>query len=127
MTQPLDYLSIDDLIDIGEAVISDFRIRDLGALQSACARPQISVFTKDAYPDFNDKVAALMHSLARNHGLIDGNKRLAWSAARIFCLMNDYDLNLDVDSAERLVISVATGEIDVTELSNRLKFAITEN
>lgn len=38
----------------------------------------------DAYPSIHDKAAALLHSLGRNHGLVDGNKRLALSAVLAF-------------------------------------------
>jgi len=54
-----------------------------------------------------------MHSLARNHALVDGNKRLAWAATRVFCLINDRDLTFTVDEAEELVLAVARGELDV--------------
>ena len=54
-----------------------------------------------------------MHSLARNHALVDGNKRLAWAATRVFFLMHDRDLEYGVDEAEQLVLSVARGELVV--------------
>ena len=84
MAKEIDYLELADILKLGQEIISDFRIRDLGLLESAVARPRTSVFGEDAYPTFPDKVAALMHFIARNHALIDGNKRLAWSAARLF-------------------------------------------
>ncbi len=56
-----------------------------GLLAAAAARRRITVFGEDAYPTVEDKAAALLHSLVSNHALVDGNKRLAWSAARIFC------------------------------------------
>ena len=112
----IDLLTVHELIEIGEALISDFRVRDLGSLESAAARPQTTVFGKDAYPSFAEKAAALMHSIARNHGLIDGNKRLAWSATRTFCLINGYDINLNADVAEKIVVGVASGEYDVPGL-----------
>lgn len=88
----------------------------------ACSprRPQASAFGDDAYPAFADKAVALMHSLARNHALVDGNKRLAWAATRVFCLMNGRDVDLTVDAAEALVLAVAAGEIDVPRLSGDL-------
>ena len=61
-----------------------------------------------------------MHSLARNHGLVDGTERLAWAATRVFCLMNGRDLRLPVDDAEALVVAVAAGEVDVPELETVL-------
>lgn len=58
-----------------------------------------------------------MHSSARNHGLVDGNERLAWAAARVFCLLNGRDLDFSVDEAEVLVVAVAAGEVDVPMLA----------
>jgi death on curing protein len=112
-----DYLSYEDLLEIAGGVLDEVLVRDHGLLESAAARPQTTVFGEDAYPDFPTKAAALMHSLARNHPLVDGNKRLAWSAMRIFCLMNGLDVVFTVDDAERLVLDVAAGDTDVPEIA----------
>ncbi len=56
--------------------LGEAEVRDLGLLQSAAARPQASAFGEDAYPSLLEKSAALVHSIARNHALVDGNKRL---------------------------------------------------
>jgi death on curing protein len=116
----IDYLTLEDLLEIAAGVVADVVVRDMGLLASAAARPQTTVFGEDAYIGLAGKGAALMHSLARNHALVDGNKRLAWTATRVFCLMNGRDLDFDVDAAETLVISVATGEIDVSVLAGEL-------
>ena len=121
----IDYLNLEDLIEIGSVIIPDFKIRDIGLLESAANRPQTTIYGKDAYPTFADKAAALMHSLARNHCLIDGNKRLAWSATRAFCLMNGLDLKFKIDTAESLVVATAKGELDVAALSKRLTKGIS--
>ncbi|HEY5456973.1 MAG TPA: Fic family protein [Acidothermaceae bacterium] len=118
--QPVDYLTLEDLLEIAAGVIDGVVVRDIGLLASAAARPQTTAFGEDAYAEFAGKAAALMHSLARNHALVDGNKRLAWAATRVFCLLNGRDLTLDVDAAETLVISVATGEVDVSVLATQL-------
>ncbi len=93
------------------------QVRDLGLLPSAAARPQTTAFGRQAYPDLADKAAALMHSLARNHPLVDGNERLAWSATRVYCLLNGTDLVMDVDNAEQMVLAVAAGDLDARELA----------
>src|ERR1700743_3404655 len=98
-------------------MIGEFAVRDHGLLASAAARPRTSAFGEDAYPTFAGKAAALMHSIARNHALVDGNKRLAWAATRIFCLLNGRDLVFTVDEAEELVQSVARGELEVSEIA----------
>jgi death-on-curing protein len=113
-----DFLSVDDLLEIAAGVLPEVMVRDVGLLASAAARPRTTVFGQDAYPTFSDKAAALLHSLARNHPLVDGNKRLAWSATRTFCLLNGRDLVYEsVDVAERFVLDVAAGELDVPQIS----------
>ena len=120
-TNPIDYLTVDDLLEIAAGVVGHVEVRDVGLLASASARPAATVFGAEAYPSFPEKVAALLHALARNHPLLDGNKRLAWSAARVFCLMNGRDLRFGVDEAEALMLAVATGDLDVPDLTTALE------
>ena len=120
----IDYLTLEDLIEIGQRLIPNFRVSDMGLLESAAQRPRMSVFGDDAYVDFPEKVASLIHSIARNHSLVDGNKRLAWSAGRIFCILNGKDLLLKVDDAEQLILEIARGEIDVRAISARIAIHI---
>jgi death-on-curing protein len=124
MAKEIDYLELADILQLGREIIADFRVRDLGLLESALARPKTTVFGDDAYPSFYQKVATLLHSIARNHALIDGNKRLAWSAARLFCLMNDQDIKMKPDKAYEMVVGVAAGEIDLPKLTVKLKKVI---
>lgn len=113
----IEYISLPDLLEIAEGVIGEVAVRDQGLLASAAGRPQTTVFGEDAYPTFAAKAAALMHSVARNHALVDGNKRLAWAATRVFCLLNGRDLDFTVDEAEGLVLAVARGELEVAEIA----------
>jgi len=80
----------------------------------------MTAFGADAYATFEEKAAALIHSIARNHALIDGNERLAWSATRVFCLLNGRDLVMPIDDAEAMVVAVAAGRLDVPELAATL-------
>jgi death-on-curing protein len=76
------------------------------------ARPQATAFGKDAYPDPDAKAAALLHSIARNHALADGNKRLALASAIAFYGLNGRRLTLTNDEAYDLVITVPAGQLD---------------
>src|SRR5258708_13405805 len=79
------YLTLPELLHIAKRVLgSDPPVRDIGLLESAVARPQATAFGADAYSDLDSKAAALLHSLARNHALVDGNKRLALAALLAF-------------------------------------------
>jgi death-on-curing protein len=116
------YLDLDELLYVAERTLGEVEIRDIGLLEAAVARPQASTYGKDAYRTVHAKVAALMHSLARNHALVDGNKRLALAGTLAFYGMNGLRLTLTNDEAYDLVMSVATGELDdVNAIAQRLK------
>ena len=117
----IEYLDFHDLLLICDEIIPGYQIRDKGLLLSALERPQTQLYGVELYPEFELKAAALMHSIARNHALIDGNKRLAWSAMRIFCLMNKRDVVLTVSQAEKLTVAVAAGKYEVDQIAPRLK------
>ncbi|WP_372509879.1 type II toxin-antitoxin system death-on-curing family toxin [Nocardia amikacinitolerans] len=121
----MEYLTLPELLKLAERLGTP-EVRDFGLLDSALARPQSSVFGQDAYPDVWQKAAALMESIARNHGLVDGNKRLAWYATWVFLHMNGHPLDggFDVDVAERFVLDVCQGLLDVPTIAEMLtKFA----
>ncbi len=107
------YLTLSELLHVAERTLSgEVAVRDYGLLESAVARPQTTVFGKDAYDTVADKAAALLHSLARNHALVDGNKRLALAGMIAFLGVNGRKLTLSNDEAYDFVLSVATGEWD---------------
>ena len=115
------YLDLDDLLHTAERTLGTFAVRDVGLLASAAARPQLSAFGQDAYPSLHEKAAALLHAAARNHALVDGNKRLALAATLAFLGVNGQRLPLDNDGAYDLVMAVASKELDdVTVIAGRL-------
>jgi death-on-curing protein len=106
------YLSLEDLLHVARRTLGSVELRDVGLLQSALARPQASAFGKDAYPSVHTKAAALLHSIARNHALVDGNKRLALVSVVAFYGLNGLRLTMTNDEAYDLVMSVAAGDLD---------------
>ncbi|ORA16612.1 type II toxin-antitoxin system death-on-curing family toxin [Mycobacterium arosiense] len=118
-----DYLDLEDLLEIArEAVGKDVVVSDYGLLESALARPRASVFGQDAYLGLHLKAAALLHSLARNHALVDGNKRLAWTACRTFLAINAQWISAPEDERFDLVIGVAAGAMpDLDEIAEKLR------
>jgi death on curing protein len=74
-----------------------------------------SISRTRAYPDLDAKAAALLHSIARNHALIDGNKRLALAAVIAFYGLNGRRLTLTNDAAYDLIINVTSGQLDTVD------------
>jgi death-on-curing protein len=120
------YLNHEELLHVAERALGHRPdVRDHGLLESAAARPRATAFGEDAYRDVHEKAAALLHSLARNHPLIDGNKRLALAATMAFYGMNGYRLALTNDEAYTLVMRVADGSIDdVTPIAAALRVGV---
>ena len=105
-----EFLDRDDVLTAGAAAVGKvLEVSDYGLLDAAVARPRATVFGLDAYPDDLTKAAALLQSLARDHALVDGNKRTAWAAAWTFLHINGIELGeFDVDDAESFMNTVAT-------------------
>jgi death on curing protein len=107
------FLDLEDLLHVATRTLgAEPEVRDAGLLESALARPRASALGEDAYPGIHEKAAALLHSLARNHALVDGNKRLALAATIVFYGMNGLRLTLTNDEAYDLIVEVASGRLD---------------
>lgn len=123
MTRPVEFLDLEDLIDLATMLLGDpAPIRDVGLLGSAAARPRTTVFGEDAYPDLWTKAAALLHSIVKNHGLIDGNKRLGWLATATFLEINGTPVtHIANDAVYELVMAVTVGREEIDEIAEMLR------
>ena len=128
MIADFEYLEVGDLVGLAASLFGDPPpIRDLGLLGSAAARPRASAFGDDAYPDVWTKAAALLHSVVKNHPLVDGNKRLGWLACAVFLDVNGLDpTSASNDGVYELVMRVASQPIEVAELAALLQALVTE-
>ena len=80
------------------------------------------MFGEDAYPDLWTKAAALLHSIVKNHALVDGNKRLGWVATAVFLEINGVTVTTaSNDDVYDLVIGVAAGDPSLDEIAAGLR------
>jgi death-on-curing protein len=108
------YLNLEILI--GELGPTGFFVKDPGLLDSALARPKTSLFGEDAYPSLELKAAAMMHSIIKNHPMVDGNKRTSWIALNSFLALNGYSLIATTEESLKFVLAVATDKINLQEM-----------
>ncbi len=113
------YLTLEDVLGYVER--SGWVLRDLGLLDAAFHRPQASLFGREAYPTLASKAAALLHSLAQNQALLDGNKRLAVVCVDVFVNVNDRRVMASEDALFDLMIEVAGGLGDIPTIARRLE------
>jgi death-on-curing protein len=123
VTEPVEFLDLDDLVDLARCLLGDPPpIRDVGLLGSAAARPQTTAFGEDAYPDLWTKAAALLQSIVKNHPLVDGNKRLGWLATAVFLRLNGAPAEqADNDAVYDFVMGVAGGDDDLDVIATGLR------
>ncbi len=121
--RPVEYLDLDDLLNLAEALLGpNPPIRDVGLLGSAAARPQTSVGGEDAYRDVWTKAAALLDSVVNYHALVDGNKRLGWLATAVFLEINWQQVtDIANDAVYDFVIGVTTGSEEVAAIAGQLR------
>lgn len=128
---PVRYLTVDELIYINERLTADTpihtivdgkrKVRAMDLLEAAWGRPMQTVFGEDAYPTLEDKAAALLHSLVRNHPFADGNKRTATVALIFMLAVNGKQVKWEAAEALRLILALAEGKREVHELVDWLK------
>ena len=80
------------------------------------------VFGEVVYPGILMKAAALVHSLAKNRALVDGNKRTALGALWLFLALNGTHLVGSDDERYEFMVDVAAGNLDdVGVIAERLR------
>src|SRR5258706_15789175 len=120
MTEPL-FLTLDEVLLIHAYQVEnhggDAAVLDIHKLESAIAQPRQMFAGEYLHADLAAMAAAYLFHIVGNHPFADGNKRTGTHAALTFLDMNGHTLELDLDEAEQLVLSVAKGELDKQRLT----------
>jgi death-on-curing protein len=85
-------------------------VRDDGLLESALARPRHKwVYAEKS--DFATLAAASAFGLVKNHGYVDGNKRVAFLAAYVFLGLNGYEIDAEEAHVATTIDRAAAGNV----------------
>src|SRR5579863_1240724 len=91
-----EYLTVAEVYQQQHLLIEQFGglhgVRDKNAVEAAVFRPQTGY-----YNSLQEEAAALMESLANNHGFVDGNKRIVFAATDTFLRINGFYLDVISD------------------------------
>jgi len=109
------FLDVDEVIELHASQLELFGggagLRDQGLLESAVAQPQASFGGHLAHDGLFAMAAAYLFHLVSNHPFVDGNKRIALTAAEVFLLLNGHRLKATNVELERLTMGVADGSL----------------
>ena len=90
-------------------------------IRSALARPLHWAFGEDIYKDVFDRAAALLDSIANNHGFRDGNKRTAMAAATYYLYTNDISVSYTNIEYETFMLDVVNNKPSIEQISDWLR------
>ena len=94
-------------------------------LDSAIYLPQATFGGEYLHPTIYEQASAYLFHIVCNHAFEQGNKRTAFAAMVTFLNVNDYDIEITEEEAEKLTVQVVTHEISKEELPAILKNYIT--
>jgi len=119
------YLRLREILQLYHRIIEQsggsMGVRDLGALESALAQPQMTFGGEDLYPSAIEKATALAFSLIQNHPFVDGNKRAGHAAMETFLLLNGHEIDAPSEEQEKVVFQVAAGKLGRGEFTAWLR------
>ncbi len=126
----MKYFELDEVLRIHERVIvqygGSFGILNQGALESALAASQQTMFGQELYPDIESKAAILFFLVAKNHAFMDGNKRTAFACLLRFLKVNGFTLNAPDDELYQFTIEVATSVLDKEQVTEWIRVRLKQ-
>ncbi len=108
--------SLADILKRHEKLNSATGFRDSGLIESAINAPFQTFGGQDLYPTIFDKAAQLFYGLTKNHGFVDGNKRVALHVTEIFLRVNNLMLNCSQDELVEVSLQIAASRMPVNDL-----------
>ena len=118
-------IELKDVLTIHKILIDQFGgssgVRDLEALESALARPFGTFDNLEFYPSPEEKSAAIIESIVKNHPFVDGNKRVGYVLMRLFLLEEKIDIEATEEEKYQFVIGIASGKLDFESILNWIK------
>jgi death-on-curing protein len=120
MTQP-KWLLVEAVLAMHKMLIAEHggrgEVRDRGLLESALARPQNLFGYEDRKPPLTRLAASYAFGITKNHPFLDGNKRVALTAAAVFLEINGTSLEADEAEAVAVFRDLAGGSLSEDELA----------
>ena len=108
------FLTLDEVLALHAASIERFGgtlgIRNSGLLESALAMPETTAFGEDLHPTLQEKAAAYLFHLVKNHAFVDGNKRVGLVVCLAFLRLNGVRIEATDDELVELVLGTASGD-----------------
>ena len=105
-------LLLNDILEFHDRLDKATGIRDIGLIESAVNAPFQTFGGKFLYPAVDERAARLFFGLVKNHGFVDGNKRVALHALTVY--LRIYGFKLNCSQAERVSVTMKVAASKMT-------------
>jgi len=117
----LKFLSLAEVLAIHKDQISRYGgasgIRDIDLLKSALGMPPSTYGGEFLHTDIIEMAAGYLFHLVNNHPFVDGNKRVGAVAALVFLDLNGFDFHAPEDDFADMVLAVARGDMNKSQVA----------
>lgn len=112
------YLAAADVMGLNDEILGRMQgisslLRDENALESAVMRPQMAAYYEGA--DLVAQTATLIAGIALAHAFVDGNKRAALAAGRVFMTVNGLTFTGDALEMARQIEATVVRSVPLPE------------
>ena len=110
----MNRISLDQLLLFQKKIIESTGgssgVRDISLLESALGKAQITFDGKELYEGVPRKVSVITFSLIKNHGFVDGNKRIGVAVMLLLLRLNGYQIKYSQEELIDLGLGTAEGK-----------------
>ena len=96
-------------------------VRDIGLVQSALKRAFSTFDGQDLYKEVEDKISVITYGLIKNHGFIDGNKRIGVAVMLLLLRMNDINIRYTQGELVELGLDISNGKLNENGIKQWIK------
>ncbi len=91
-------------------------VRDQGLLESALGKAEQTFDGEELYSELIRKVSVVIFSLIKNHGFVDGNKRVGVAVMLLLLQLNGYSIQYSQDELVQLGLGTAEGKLNEKDI-----------
>lgn len=84
-------------------------VRERSVLESALGKAEITFDGQELYPGLTRKISVITYSLIKNHGFVDGNKRIGVAVMLLLLRINGLTVSYSQDELVQLGLGTAEG------------------
>ena len=113
-------ITVHHVLEIHQVLIKEFGgiqgVRDSALLEAAINRPQSGFGENQFYPSCEQRAAAIVESIVRNHPFLDGNKRIGYVLMQLMLMEDGKSIRATEDEKYNFIIHVAEGKLNFEEI-----------